>query len=188
MKQLNENITGVVMAGGKSSRMGSDKGLVDFEGKPMVKYAIDLLSAYFKTLIISSNDRNYEMFNLPLVPDFHKNCGPICGLHAVMKQVETPYVFILSCDMPLMTALVIEKLLASLNDDEIVVPRLFNEKIEPLCAIYSVSLLNRIEKQMFHACYKMTELIKASASSYVDFRDAAPFYNINHPNELNAPR
>ncbi|MGF7137914.1 molybdopterin-guanine dinucleotide biosynthesis protein A [Roseimarinus sediminis] len=188
MKQLNENITGVVMAGGKSSRMGSDKGLLDFEGKPMVKYAIDLLSAYFKTLIISSNDRNYEMFNLPLVPDFHKNCGPICGLHAVMQQVETPYVFILSCDMPLMTVPVVEKLLASLNDDEIVVPRLTDGKIEPLCAIYSVRLLNKIEKQMLRSCYKMTELIKSSASNYVDFKDAGPFFNINHPGELNARR
>lgn len=176
------------MAGGKSSRMGNDKGLLDFEGKPMVNYAIDLLTNYFKVLIVSSNNSDYKMFNLPVVADFHKNCGPICGLHAVLNHVETPHVFILSCDMPLMSGAVIENILRNFNEDEIVVPRLSDGKTEPLCAIYSLNLLPKIEKQMLKGCYKMTELIKSSATKYVDFNDAAPFYNINYPNDLKLPR
>ena len=68
--------TGIILAGGKSSRMGSDKGLLPYKGKPLVTYAIEVLRPLTDRIIIVGNNEAYKQFDCPLIPDEIADCGP----------------------------------------------------------------------------------------------------------------
>ncbi|MFA9391470.1 MAG: molybdenum cofactor guanylyltransferase [Prolixibacteraceae bacterium] len=184
---MNKNITGVVMAGGKSSRMGIDKGLMDFKGKPMVQYAIDLLSGIFESVVISSNNHAYEKFGLKLIPDIHVNCGPIGGLHAVLSTLPTKYAFILGCDMPFVNNKVIELLVESLNYELLVVPEV-DGNFEPLCALYNASLFGELGKRIQLGNFKMHHFIRSTNPKIQVKFERKFFININTPSDLKQGR
>lgn len=178
MKKLNKNITGVIMAGGKSSRMGTDKGLMNFNGKPMVLYTIELLTSIFDTVIISSNSVEYERFGLKCFPDVYKNCGPIGGLHTILQSLKTEFAFVISCDMPLVSTEDVIKIINHCNQFQIVIP-LINNMLEPLCAIYSKTLLPEIEERIQSNRYKLADLVEHSNTKYIDFNSEKGFRNFN---------
>lgn len=183
MKMLRSNITGVIMAGGKSSRMGTDKGLMDFQGKPMIQYGIDLLSTFFKTVVISTNQDEYSQFGLTIIPDIHKNCGPIGGLHAVLSEIETEYAFLLSCDMPFVSTEVILKIVDASEYQLATVP-VVGGKMEPLCALYSVQILPKIQRNIDNRNFKMMQLIQDCHPNFIDFDEINAFLNFNSKSDL----
>lgn len=178
-----DKISGVIMAGGKSSRIGTDKGLLKFRGNFLSEYAIHLIDSLLAEVYISSNNRNYEQFNLPIIFDIYKNIGPMGGLHAVLKTISSEYVFIISCDMPFMTKEVVNILISNLGDNDVIIPIVEN-KLEPLCAIYSRRLFPEIEKRIKHGNYKMQDLILASRTKFVKFENNLVFRNINTKEDL----
>ncbi|MDA3930518.1 MAG: molybdenum cofactor guanylyltransferase [Prolixibacteraceae bacterium] len=176
------NITGVVLAGGKSSRMGTDKGLIDFKGKPMVQYSIDLLSDIFETVAISTNNPVYSQFGLPLIIDIHKNCGPMGGILAALSQIKTDKVFTISCDMPFVTRETIEKIL--LHQDAKIAVATHNDFIEPLCGIYSIDLLKKMNDRIIVNNFKMYSFILEEKSTILVPVSQNQFLNINSPEDL----
>ena len=98
-----EEITGLVLAGGKGSRMGgADKGLVCFKDTPLVEYVIDILEPQCKTLVISANRNEdvYKDFGYPVVSDENRNfSGPLAGIAAGLEIVETPYMVVAPCSL-----------------------------------------------------------------------------------------
>jgi len=88
----NNKITGIILAGGKSSRMGMDKGFCALNGKPMVQYAIDILEQTCDSIIICSNNSDYELFDLPVIPDIIKDIGPMGGIYSGLKNSKTQWV------------------------------------------------------------------------------------------------
>lgn len=182
MSDLISNITGVVMAGGKSKRMGTDKGLMNFNGRPMVSYAIELFSDLFSQVMISSNNDEYEKFGLPVISDVHKNCGPLCGLHAVLTQITTDKVFVISCDMPFVTRGTIEEIL--LCQEACIAVASHSEFLEPLCGIYSKALLLDMNNRIKNGNFKMYRFIKEQKLvKYVNV-NPAQFININSPDDV----
>jgi molybdopterin-guanine dinucleotide biosynthesis protein A len=132
----NQPITGYILAGGKSSRMGTDKGLLLFEGKPMIQYVIDQMQAVFTKVVIVSNNPEYEKFGLEVLPDLIKDIGPAGGIYTALQHSETQFNFVVSCDMPFVTAAAIEFIVNNTNDSQIVL--LENKgKMEPLFGMYS---------------------------------------------------
>ena len=109
-----EEITGLVLAGGKGSRMGgADKGLVCFKDTPLVEYVIDILEPQCKTLVISANRNEdvYKDFGYPVVTDENRNfSGPLAGIAAGLEIVETPYMVVAPCDSPFLPTDYVERL------------------------------------------------------------------------------
>ncbi len=109
-----EEITGLVLAGGKGSRMGgADKGLVCFKDTPLVEYVIDILEPQCKTLVISANRNEdvYKDFGYPVVTDENRNfSGPLAGIAAGLEIVETPYMVVAPCDSPFLPNDYVERL------------------------------------------------------------------------------
>ena len=129
-------ITGYILAGGKSSRMGADKGLLFFEGKPMIQYVIEQMQPLFKKLIIVSNNLEYKKFGLEVIPDLIKDIGPAGGIYTALNHSQTKLNFMVSCDMPFVTAAAIEFIVANSNESQIIL--LQNQgKLEPLFGVYS---------------------------------------------------
>ncbi|HAH55334.1 MAG TPA: molybdenum cofactor guanylyltransferase [Flavobacterium sp.] len=130
------NTNAYILAGGKSSRMGTDKGLLLFEGKPMIQYVIEQMQPIFDKLAIVSNNPEYEKFGLELIPDLIKDIGPAGGIYTALHHSEAKLNFMLSCDMPFITKEAIEFLVKNAGENQIVL--LENQgKLEPLFGLYA---------------------------------------------------
>lgn len=177
--------TGVIMAGGKSNRMGSDKGLMLYNGKPMVQYSIDLLRPFCVEMLISTQNSEYRQFGLPLIPDEIPNCGPMGGIYSALKASKTDFIIVLACDMPFMSKKTIQSLLKNVDKFECVIP-LINGKLEPLCAVYSKTIIEKIEISIKSGNLAMNRLIMESKNMLICLKNNInDFQNINTPNELN---
>lgn len=132
----NKKINGYILAGGKSSRMGADKGLLLFEGKAMIEYVINQMLPVFDNLVIVSNNPEYEKLGLKVIPDLIKEIGPAGGIYTALHHSNAKLNFIVSCDMPFVTQEAIEFVVNNTNESQIVL--LENKgKIEPLFGVYS---------------------------------------------------
>ena len=131
-----KGITGYILAGGKSSRMGTDKGLLLLDGKAMIHYVIEQMQPIFDKLVIVANNPEYEKFGLEVIPDLIKDIGPAGGIYTALHHSDTKLNFMVSCDMPFVTAAAIEFIVNNTNDSQIVL--LENQgKMEPLFGMYS---------------------------------------------------
>ena len=184
------NLTGIILCGGKSSRMGADKGLVNYKGKPLVQYSIELLQTYCDEVLLSCNNEDYKKFNLPLIPDEIKNIGPMGGIYSTLNSSNNEYCIIIGCDVPNINHNLINLLIHSnkLKEYDFIVP-IHQGKIEPLCAIYSKTVLNYIQQLIMVDNYKLQELLKKGRANFIDVQyllDDQPdlFKNVNSLDDL----
>ena len=182
-----EDITAVILAGGKSRRMKTDKALIKFNDKTLLENQIDLLNPIFNKIIISANSQKYSFANLQIINDEQSDLGPIGGILSVLKRVKTDYVFIISVDMPLITTDLIKHLISKKANYDIVLP-VFNDKYEPTCAVYSRNCINTIEKQILANDYKLKNFIEKSNTNFVEINENLEFYNKNLFVNLNSPK
>ena len=136
---LRSDITGILLAGGKSSRMEKEKGLVEFRGKPLIQYSIDLLCSFTDRIIISSGNPDYLPFGYEMIPDEVTGKGPASGLAAALKNSATPWNIVLACDLPFIEREFIGELLNATPNFQAVVP-MHNGNMEPLAALYHKDL------------------------------------------------
>ncbi len=137
-------LTGIILAGGKSSRMGREKGLVGFRGKPLIQYGIDLLSRYTDRILISSGNPDYLPFGLELVPDEVVGQGPAAGLATALKNSTTPWNLVIACDLPFLEPALIDLLLENSSSFQAVIP-IHNGLPEPLAGLYHRELAAHFE-------------------------------------------
>jgi len=131
------NITGIILAGGKSTRMGSDKGFVTYNNKPFIQHIIDALHPLVDEIIIVSNNPDYDVFNLKRVNDIIEEAGPLAGLYTGLHHSNTERNLVLSCDIPVINQRVLEQLILASNKDIDVVQTESQGKTMPLIALYN---------------------------------------------------
>ena len=119
--------------------MGREKGLVDFKGKPLIQYGIDLLSSFTDRIIISSGNPDYLSFGYEIIPDEVSGQGPAAGLAAALERSATPWNIVLACDLPFLETEFIEELLNAAQNCKAVVP-VHHGNMEPLAALYHKDL------------------------------------------------
>ena len=151
-------ITGIVLAGGKSLRMGKDKGMVLFRRKPLAQYSIDMLSLFCDRILISSNNPAYTIFGHEVIPDELTGAGPMAGIASCLSQSSTDINLVLSCDMPLADPVIFRTLLGLAEGMTFVVPVDASGRTEPLCALYKKSSLAIMHKMLAGQNYRMTSL------------------------------
>ncbi len=136
-----------ILAGGKSRRMGTDKGIVSFHGKAMVQHSIDLANQLSECVTIISNNLAYKEFGVPLVKDTIPNIGPIGGIYTALHQSNADNVLVLTVDSPMLQLDLIHELInAHLQND---VTYLFGlNRIYPLTAIYNKTSIKVIKMQI----------------------------------------
>ncbi|MBK6967439.1 MAG: molybdenum cofactor guanylyltransferase [Bacteroidales bacterium] len=161
------SVTGIVLAGGKSLRMGTDKGLMSFRGKPLVQYSIDLLGLFCDRILISSNNQAYSAFGYEIVPDQMEGAGPMAGISACLSNSKTEFNLVLSCDMPLADRVIFQTLIDLSVGYSFVVPVDSFGRIEPLCAIYKTDSLKIMQKLLASQSYRMTELFRYAPARMV---------------------
>lgn len=181
--------TGIILAGGKSSRMGTEKGLVLLHEKPLILYAIDTLKQITDSIIIIANNPIYNQFGYPVYKDMISDTGPIGGIYTGLQKSASDSSIVLSCDMPFIPTQLIQLILSKNQQVDCIVP-MFKNQLEPLCAWYSKSILPLIESQIAQQNYALQHLLKLANTCVVDpsneltnFNDEW-FTNINYQSDL----
>ena len=144
------NITGIILAGGKSTRMGSDKGFVTYQNKPFIQHIIDALLPLVNEIIIVSNNPHYDVFKLKRVDDIIKDAGPLAGIYTGLCHSKTEKNIILSCDIPVINQDVLKQLILQNNEEIDVVQVESQGKTMPLIALYN--------KRCVSTCLSLLEL------------------------------
>ena len=153
-------VTGVVLAGGKSTRMGQDKALLMLNGKSFILHIAEALQTLFEEVIVSANTRDYDFLGLPVVKDVYKICGPLGGIHAALGSVKTPYIFIAPCDTPLLVPAMVEMLLTEAKPDVITLASTV-DRLQPLVGVYPVSCHSGLDEFLASGQRKVKDFLAA---------------------------
>jgi molybdopterin-guanine dinucleotide biosynthesis protein A len=185
-----KEITGIVLAGGRSLRMGTDKSILGFNGKPLVQYSIDALKPLCNKVIISSDNFIYGFTGCEVWPDELPDQAAIIGIYSCLKRSETEINIILSCDMPLMSTQMLEYLLINSQNHMITVPLNVDSLIEPMCGIYMKSSVKTLKEFIDKGNFSLNECIMATSHRQMkvdSFPNHFPpdiFSNINTPEDF----
>lgn len=173
-----------LLSGGKSSRMGEDKGLKWLAGKPMVCYLLDTLKKMELTPTLIAHHPDYNTFDVSVISDKIKDKGPLGAIYTALCDAKED-VLILSADTPFIDTTTIALLLENQKKNRINILN-FNGKIQPLCGIYPYGLLPKIERELQNNRLKlMTFLIENNARSIVLNGEKNILMNINAPEDMN---
>ena len=177
-----------VLAGGKSKRMGTDKGLLKFKGNPMISHIIEILDKLnLKTSIVSSNEE-YLKFGKPVYKDVIPNKGPLGGLYTALEYSQAPMVLLLACDMPSINRKGIQSLMTVAEPGKIAIAT-DRTQISPLFACYPRSLKDKVANALLADELKMQDFISKQSHFVLDLNSLGNteiLQNLNTLEELKA--
>lgn len=183
---MEKNITGIILAGGKSTRMGTDKGFLLHNGISFTQHIINNLTPLVDELLIVSNNADYDVFNIKRIPDTVKNFGPVAGVHAGLKASKTDYNFVISCDSPKVDINVFRPLLKERNNRYDVVQYIANSHTTPLIALYHKKCLNVFNLALQNNIHQLSFVVKQlDTKTLIASDEIKPkIVNINNPKDL----
>ena len=189
---MRNDITGIILCGGKSSRMQTNKALLKLGDKTVIEIVAEKLKSIFNEVLISANDsKEYDFLKLPVVNDIFIGKGPLAGIHSALKYSSTEKNFIISCDMPLISVELIKYLINFNFEKSILLPK-SNGRIQQLCGIYSKLVIDEIEN-IFMLSEKdknikgsVYELLERASIEFIDVDDLN-IYNKNIFLNMNSP-
>ena len=153
-----ENLTGIVLCGGKSKRMGFDKGLVPYKNKALVSHAIHSIEVYCSEILLSANIDTYNSFGYKTIEDHYKNIGPLGGIHAALSASQTSQNLITACDIPFIDKETLEKIKIEASRVQHVLLKLRTGFFQPFPVVLSKNILPLIEFQVKKKNFKLQEL------------------------------
>ncbi|SMB55680.1 molybdopterin-guanine dinucleotide synthase [Serratia proteamaculans] len=180
---MHEEITGIILAGGRATRMGGeDKGLVQVAGIPLYQYVLSRLRSQVGQVAISAN-RNQERYResgLPIVSDLTPDfSGPLAGMLAGLKHASTEWVAFVPCDVPDFPATLVDQLwqqkgraLAAYAND--------GERAHPTLALLHTSLVPQLEEYLARGERKLMLFLNAAGAKQIAFSgQQTAFHNLN---------
>ncbi len=142
------DVTGIILAGGRSTRMGTNKALLTFKGRTVIEAVADLMKSLFdKVILITNTPEEYKFLHLPLFKDIYEYKGPLAGIHSGLVHSNTKQNFVISCDIPLMKKEMIEFIVDYRTNKPITVSRA-NGFIQQLAGRYSKAVLPEAENTL----------------------------------------
>ena len=187
-------LTVAIQAGGQSTRMGEDKALKSFLGRPLIQRVVDRMMPIADEIIVTTNHPNdYTFLNLRLVPDLNPGRGALGGLYTALFSARQPVVAVVACDMPFASASLLEAAHRLLVEEgaDVVIPRP-DEGYEPIHAIYRrAACVPAIESAINADQWKVIAWfpqvkVRALTPEEIGFYDPSglAFWNLNTPEEF----
>ena len=181
----------VILAGGKSRRMGRDKLDMAIDGSTLLESVVSRFSAYFEDLYISVADaQKYPGLDARRVVDIMPGAGPISGLHAALSSLPHSGLFLVAADLPFASPPAAKRIIELSGDSDACIIRLPDGKLEPLFGYYRKSLLPRCLKVIESGDYRMSEVIINANTRFVTpeelggLWDEKLIFNINFPEDF----
>ncbi|GAA0127218.1 molybdenum cofactor guanylyltransferase [Clostridium sp. CTA-19] len=186
--------TAIILAGGKSSRMGFDKQFLEINNNRLIDSLVKKLKNEFEEIIVVTNKaEQYVEKDYKIISDEIKNCGPLGGIHVGLKNSSSKYTYFIACDMPNINLDYIKFMKSKIEKLELdaCITKSKNGKIEPFNGFYSKKVIDVIEKQVLEKKLAISYLIDNVNAVYIDEKDAKyyndslnMFINLNTQKEL----
>lgn len=191
--------TAVILAGGKSTRMGFDKQLINVEGLTITDYIIQVLRPLFKNIIVVTNKPGlYKDKDITITKDCYKGYGPLGGIHAGLLESKSLYNYFIACDMPYINVGYIKYMMKKIADNNYETDAIitkFEDWIEPFNAFYSRRLIPIIEESIISGNRKIGKFLENSNVLYIEEKlargfspDWDMFTNLNTETDLKSIR
>jgi molybdopterin-guanine dinucleotide biosynthesis protein A len=181
-------VTGVILAGGRSSRMQSNKALLPYKGGLFIEAIYRQMSELFDEVILVTNTPDeYAFLPCRKVSDLHPGMGALAGLHSGLHHSATPHIFAVACDMPCLNSALIRRLAALKDRADVIVPE-GAEGLEPLHALYGKGCQDAMDASLkagnrrivsFFSAAKVSVFSRAEVMAFDPSLDS--FRNINTP-------
>lgn len=177
-------VAGVVLAGGKSRRLGTDKAQAVFQGATLLEHALQRVARVCRELWLIGRPcpERLASWGVRWHLDLAAEAGPLGGLYTALRVAQAPRCLVVACDMPRLGEPVLRQLLAAPAAAPAVVARGPGGRSEPLAAIYSRTLASKAEAMLAAGDFKLSHLFDET-TCYVDFAEADWFFNVNTPQE-----
>ena len=186
------DVTALVLAGGRGQRMGgTDKGLIELSGKPMIEHILERLEPQCDHIIINANrnvDR-YAVYGHPVLRDSLGDYqGPLAGFSTGLKHAKTPFIMTLPCDAPDLPADLVERMLTVMNGQQADITVAHDgERMQPVYALIKTALHENLDQFLASGDRKIDRWYAMNNTVTVDFSDMRDiFRNVNTPEQINA--
>ena len=189
---LSKNATGIILAGGRGSRINRNKALITLpDGKALIQRSIGVLKGIFAEVLIVANRKElYRDFGVRVVEDLIKGAGPLGGIFAGLHYSSSHVNFVIGCDMPFPQPGLIRLLVEECGDHDVVIPQAGGE-VEPLFAIYTKNCLPVISDHLQRSDLKVRSILTELRVRRVEEREIErvdperlSFFNVNNPEDL----
>jgi molybdopterin-guanine dinucleotide biosynthesis protein A len=184
------DVSGFITAGGRSSRMRRDKAWLELEGRPIICRIIASLAPVASPVTIIANSDEYHRLGLRVVADTHKDVGPLEAIRTALANSPTRRALLVGCDLPFVTTELFRFLIQTSGDYEATVPAGLDDRLQPLCAVYSTEAQESVTSLILSGHRKVSSLFERVRTQVVPFdhmrhlRGAELFFeNVNTPEE-----
>jgi len=184
-------VSGIILAGGNSLRLGQEKALIDTGGQLLIERVVHRLGRVVDRIVLVTNDpERYAFLGLPMVGDIYPGVGTLGGLHAGLAAIEAPYGLAVGCDMPFLNPALLHYMISLRVGCDAVMPRVGRYR-EPLHALYARTCAARFAQAIEAGQRRIMHALNGMRVCYVE-RDAIvgydpqlrSFLNVNEPEDL----
>jgi molybdenum cofactor guanylyltransferase len=191
-------MTAIILAGGRSLRLGRNKALQAIRGKSLVQWVVDRLAAFSTEIIIATARGEAIACSSPVqlrtVADIYPGKGPLGGIYSGLTASSSPQAIVVGCDTPFLNVSLLEYMTQVIADSNIALPKI-GEMIEPLCAVYSRSCLALIQELLEQDELRISRLLRMVRVRYIEEDEIdrfdpehLSFFNINNQADLETAR
>lgn len=183
-------VTGLILCGGKSKRMGRPKAFLPYEGSTIIGHIVSQIKDLFSEIFIVANEvESFEDLGVDVVKDILPHRGPLGGILSGLMTSSNHYAFVMACDMPLIDVSLIRDVVAQREDNDVVVLS-HPQGIEPLFGVYSKNCIKPLEESLFAGNLSVQDFLSGLKAGIFEWEgdrfDAEalpPFFNINTPQD-----
>jgi len=186
------NCTAIILAGGKSRRLGRDKTLLEVNGSRVMDTIVDKCRPLFAEILIAGGERpGFKIPGVQTVPDAYPGIGPLGGIHAGLCAAKSEVCFVTACDMPNFQVPMVKKLLEASGGYDAAALKT-GERTHPLFAVYKKNILPTVERLLSQNIYSVLRLLDEVNAGYIQLpaREenpaSAPVFNINYKEDFEA--
>lgn len=180
-----KDLTAIILAGGKSTRMKQDKGLTYLQDTMLVEAVLEKVKKISSTILLITAHPGYLQFGFPCIADVYSNKGPLAAIYAGLLHSKTSLNLVMACDTPFVSEHLLNGLLDAYSNEDV----LYSEhlgKPEPLCAIYNKSCANHLKNRIEADVLKITDAIQGLQIRPISF-DTEPWFTANEFANINTP-
>lgn len=171
-----QKVSGIILCGGKNSRMGKNKALLELGGKPVIMHLVETLKTLCSEIILSTNNNELDFLPYPKVVDHYKDIGPIAGFHSALGSSQTQDNLIVSCDTPFVSAKLLSYLLLRKKNYNLVLPSVARH-LQPMIGYFKKEMVHTIEQQIKAGNRKPINIFENCKLLKIEISKALPFYN-----------
>lgn len=182
---LCEHAAAIVLAGGVSRRMGTDKSMLRVHDRPMIAHVCDQLRGHFEETLVSAADAaSYGFLGLPIVPDRAPGRGPLMGIASALEASTHELSLVVACDIPEIDVVLARRMLAMADGYDAVVPRVHGGHLEPLFAVYRKSAGAAIDALLEEGECRVRRVFERCKTRFLDVTGTSGMRNLNTMEEF----